>query len=165
MTHYTGGCVGPRVGLEVLVKRKILPGGSRTHVVRPINLSPYWLSYWTPTRKLTRGLILWTRALLDNVTEARIVKRLTLFNPKYLFCIHRSLKLVHILKQMKPIHTLISYTYKMHFNGTIPSTPRSLKSPPSFWGFRQKFYMHCDISSSHGGEYDVQSCLLGYTAV
>jgi hypothetical protein len=25
--------------------------------------------------------------------------------------------------------------------------------------------MTCEISSSHGGEYDVQSCLLGYTAV
>jgi hypothetical protein len=23
----------------------------------------------------------------------------------------------------------------------------------------------CEISSSHGGKYDVQSCLLGYTAV
>jgi hypothetical protein len=23
----------------------------------------------------------------------------------------------------------------------------------------------CEISSSHGGEYDVQNCLLGYTAV
>jgi hypothetical protein len=23
----------------------------------------------------------------------------------------------------------------------------------------------CEISSSHGGEYDVQSCLLGYIAV
>jgi hypothetical protein len=23
----------------------------------------------------------------------------------------------------------------------------------------------CEISSSHGGEYDVQSCLLGYTVV
>jgi hypothetical protein len=23
----------------------------------------------------------------------------------------------------------------------------------------------CEISSSHGGEYDVQICLLGYTAV
>jgi hypothetical protein len=27
------------------------------------------------------------------------------------------------------------------------------------------FYLKCEISSSHGGEYDVQSCLLGYTAV
>jgi hypothetical protein len=26
-------------------------------------------------------------------------------------------------------------------------------------------FMVCEISSSHGGEYDVQSCLLGYTAV
>jgi hypothetical protein len=25
--------------------------------------------------------------------------------------------------------------------------------------------MCCEISSSHGGEYDVQSCLLGYIAV
>jgi hypothetical protein len=23
----------------------------------------------------------------------------------------------------------------------------------------------CEISSSHGGEYDVQSCLLGYTVI
>jgi hypothetical protein len=25
--------------------------------------------------------------------------------------------------------------------------------------------LQCEISSSHGGEYDVQSCVLGYTAV
>jgi hypothetical protein len=30
----------------------------------------------------------------------------------------------------------------------------------------KKKYKHlCEISSSHGGEYDVQSCLLGCTAV
>jgi hypothetical protein len=32
----------------------------------------------------------------------------------------------------------------------------------------RKFYLStlsCEISSSHGGEYDVQSCLLGCTAV
>jgi hypothetical protein len=27
------------------------------------------------------------------------------------------------------------------------------------------FFKTCEISSSHGGEYDVQSCLLGCTAV
>jgi hypothetical protein len=27
------------------------------------------------------------------------------------------------------------------------------------------FCVKCEISSSHGGKYDVQSCLLGYTAV
>jgi hypothetical protein len=26
-------------------------------------------------------------------------------------------------------------------------------------------YLPCEISSSHGGEYDVQNCLLGCTAV
>jgi hypothetical protein len=26
-------------------------------------------------------------------------------------------------------------------------------------------FLPCEISSSHGGEYDVQNCLLGYTAV
>jgi hypothetical protein len=30
---------------------------------------------------------------------------------------------------------------------------------------RQTTYTKCEISSSHGGEYDVQSYLLGYTAV
>jgi hypothetical protein len=29
----------------------------------------------------------------------------------------------------------------------------------------EKHTVPCEISSSHGGEYDVQSCLLGYTAV
>jgi hypothetical protein len=29
----------------------------------------------------------------------------------------------------------------------------------------QRVVNSCEISSSHGGEYDVQSCLLGYTAV
>jgi hypothetical protein len=29
----------------------------------------------------------------------------------------------------------------------------------------QRLEETCEISSSHGGEYDVQSCLLGYTAV
>jgi hypothetical protein len=28
-----------------------------------------------------------------------------------------------------------------------------------------KRYLKSEISSSHGGEYDVQICLLGYTAV
>jgi hypothetical protein len=37
-------------------------------------------------------------------------------------------------------------------------------------GFIIKLYLNFnemlwEISSSHGGEYDVQSCLLGYTAV
>jgi hypothetical protein len=27
------------------------------------------------------------------------------------------------------------------------------------------FIYVCEISSSHGGEYDVQSCLLGFTAL
>jgi hypothetical protein len=30
---------------------------------------------------------------------------------------------------------------------------------------REKTRIICEISSSHGGEYDVQNCLLGYTAV
>jgi hypothetical protein len=32
-----------------------------------------------------------------------------------------------------------------------------------FW--KELVRLLCEISSSHGGEYDVQSCLLGYTAV
>jgi hypothetical protein len=29
----------------------------------------------------------------------------------------------------------------------------------------ERLLLTCEISSPHGGEYDVQSCLLGYTAV
>jgi hypothetical protein len=29
----------------------------------------------------------------------------------------------------------------------------------------KKHFLTCEISSSHGGEYDVQNCLLGCTAV
>jgi hypothetical protein len=32
------------------------------------------------------------------------------------------------------------------------------------WRIRKKGVIVCEISSSHGGEYDVQSCLLGCTA-
>jgi hypothetical protein len=31
--------------------------------------------------------------------------------------------------------------------------------------YGNKLLLCCEISSSHGGDYDVQSCLLGYTAV
>jgi hypothetical protein len=30
---------------------------------------------------------------------------------------------------------------------------------------QQRLFKVCEISSSHGGEYDVQSCLLGCTAM
>jgi hypothetical protein len=33
------------------------------------------------------------------------------------------------------------------------------------WKFMHINKLLIEISSSHGGEYDVQSCLLGYTAV
>jgi hypothetical protein len=33
------------------------------------------------------------------------------------------------------------------------------------WERTEKCTRFCEISSSHGGEYDVQSCLLGYTAM
>jgi hypothetical protein len=35
----------------------------------------------------------------------------------------------------------------------------------SFISRRCNRCIYCEISSSHGGEYDVQSCLLGCTAV
>jgi hypothetical protein len=47
-THWIGGCVGPRAGLDAVVKRKwaiSAPAGNRTPAVQPVALSLYWLSY------------------------------------------------------------------------------------------------------------------------
>jgi hypothetical protein len=35
----------------------------------------------------------------------------------------------------------------------------------TFWELSSNNYKTCEISSSHGGEYEVQNCLLGCTAV
>jgi hypothetical protein len=43
--------------------------------------------------------------------------------------------------------------------------PEGRLSSPHLHAFRRENLKSREISSSHGGEYDVQSCLLGYTAV
>jgi hypothetical protein len=59
-----------------------------------------------------------------------------------------------VLNQLKSVdHALKPYLCKIHFNIILQSISRSSK------------FLFCEISSSHGGEYDVQSCLLGCTAV
>jgi hypothetical protein len=47
-THYTGGWMGSRAGLDAVAKRKVpipAPAGKWTPVVQPIAQSLYWLSY------------------------------------------------------------------------------------------------------------------------
>jgi hypothetical protein len=47
----------------------------------------------------------------------------------------------------------------------IVKTPECSKNYEGILKVSIKCSFFCEISSSHGGEYDVQSCLLGCTAV
>jgi hypothetical protein len=53
-------------------------------------------------------------------------------------------------------YTTVKHSQQL-FEHTYTSDPHGLETLTSI--------ELCEISSSHGGEYDVQSCLLGYTAV
>jgi hypothetical protein len=89
-----------------------------------------------------------------------------------------SLTPVSILGQKNPVHILLAYLSDIPFSIILSSTSRS-RSLPLRFSYKNvttisylscvvtcpNSYHQCEISSSHSGEYDVQSCLLGYTAV
>jgi hypothetical protein len=52
-----------------------------------------------------------------------------------------------------------------NFRNTSHLSKEYHKMPVQTFVLSLKFTHFCEISSSHGGEYDVHNCLLGYTAV
>jgi len=58
-TNWIGGWVGPRAGLNAVMKRKIhAPTGNRALVVQPRALSLYWLSYPSSNKVLAHTTVL-----------------------------------------------------------------------------------------------------------
>jgi hypothetical protein len=62
------------------------------------------------------------------------------------------------------------YDYVLHcllYNSDIKNITNQLANQPTLVYYIRRCHAACngicEISSSHGGEYDVQSCLLGYT--
>jgi len=55
----------------------------------------------------------------------QLFKLLPFKDPKVCSSIHKSQPVFHILSQVSPIHILQFYTFKIHFNIILPSTPWS----------------------------------------
>jgi hypothetical protein len=108
-THWTGGCVSPRTGLDDVEKRNITH--SLTHSL--MELSPSW-----------------------EAANCAAIQKLSsvLWNPKANYRVHKSPPLVPILSQIDLIPTIPFYLSKIHFNIVHP--PTSWSSP---WFFLSVF--------------------------
>jgi len=84
-------------------------------------------------------------ALLENVTAHRLVKKCTriLWNPKVYYRFHKSPPRFPMISQANHAHALPIDFLKIHFNITLPTTPRSSKWSLSFGFPHQKRACPC----------------------
>jgi hypothetical protein len=64
---------------------------------------------------------------------------------------------INITETLEDINRIPQYQITLNFINKIKT--------PEICNNITKKHFECEISSSHGGEYDVHSCLLGCTAV
>jgi hypothetical protein len=70
-----------------------------------------------------RVALLWKSRLTSTIQKkARI-----LCKNQIRYHVHKITALVHILRNINIVNALASYLFQIHFNNTLPSTPRSYK--------------------------------------
>jgi hypothetical protein len=65
----------------------------------------------------------WGRAILENVTVAKLVNKFLIFYEHKKFYYHGSPSLDPILSQLNPFHTLSPYLIHTYFNIVLTPTP------------------------------------------
>ena len=77
----------------------------------------------------------------------------TLWNPKVHYRVHNSLPLTPILGQINSIYALPSYFFKVYFNTSLPSAPKS--NSEYLWNHGIALHLMCqtNMAQCHNGTY------------
>jgi hypothetical protein len=131
-THWIGGWVSPRAGLDAVVKEKF-PVLAEIRTSDHPTRSPALYHWNNPAQSLLQSSDLWgirrrERNILSSEANSHSASQEIphlLWYPNVRYRVHKSLPLIPILSQMHSVHTLPPCFPKIHFNIILPSTPKA----------------------------------------